>query len=55
MFMYQSTFQPWSLIPADRARSKYFILLSKDPFLRDGEQGRILENSVLLVTRKFSS
>ena len=32
-------FQPWSLIPVDRAHSKYFILLIKDQFLRDGDQG----------------
>ena len=39
MFMYQSTFDPWSLIPVDRTHSKYVILLIKDQFLRDGEQG----------------
>ena len=38
MFMDQGTLHPWSLILIDRAHSKYFILLIKDQFLRDGEQ-----------------
>ena len=43
---------PALLLRSSGAHSKYFILLIKDQFQRDG---RICENSVLLVTRHFSS